>query len=54
MLPHVEKRRYQLLASLSPHVNFDDAAMLLQAIQEGKLSRAMMGLNVYLLLSDVD
>ncbi|ORZ02512.1 Alg9-like mannosyltransferase family-domain-containing protein [Syncephalastrum racemosum] len=54
MLPHVEKRRYQLLASLNPHVNFDDAAMLLQAIQEGSFSRAMMGLNVYLLLSDVD
>ncbi|CDS07737.1 hypothetical protein LRAMOSA01686 [Lichtheimia ramosa] len=52
MLPRVEDARYLLVASFNPHVNFDDGDILLDAIKEGTFSRAMIGLNIYLLLSD--
>mgnify|MGYP000066952823 CR=1 FL=1 len=52
MLPRVEDARYLLVASFNPHVNFDDGDILFDAIKEGTFSLAMIGLNIYLLLSD--
>ncbi|KAI8143935.1 Alg9-like mannosyltransferase family-domain-containing protein [Fennellomyces sp. T-0311] len=54
MLPKLENGRYLLIASFSPHVNFDDIQTLLDLLIQGKFSRALMSLNVYIVLTDED
>ncbi|KAL1933501.1 hypothetical protein VTP01DRAFT_7591, partial [Rhizomucor pusillus] len=51
-LPRLENHRYLLLASFGPHVNFDDIGWIVQSIKTRTFSSALLGLNVYLVLSE--
>ncbi|KAG2224178.1 hypothetical protein INT45_001296 [Circinella minor] len=52
LLPKLENGRYLLLSSFTPHVNFDDIQLLIELILQGKFSRALISLNVYMVLTD--
>ena len=52
LLPKLENGRYLLLSSFTPHVNFDDIQVLIELIMQGKFSRALISLNVYMVLTD--
>ncbi|KAI7855226.1 Alg9-like mannosyltransferase family-domain-containing protein [Circinella umbellata] len=52
LLPKLENGRYLLLSSFTPHVNFDDIQLLIDLILQGKFSRALISLNVYMVLTD--
>ncbi|KAI9496535.1 Alg9-like mannosyltransferase family-domain-containing protein [Zychaea mexicana] len=52
MLPKLDDGRYLLLASFTPHVNFDDIPVLMDLLIQGKFSRALMSLNIYMVLTE--
>lgn len=52
ILPKLGNHRYLLLASFNPHVNFDDIALIVESIREGRFSKAMMSLNLYLIINE--
>ncbi|KAI9278949.1 Alg9-like mannosyltransferase family-domain-containing protein [Phascolomyces articulosus] len=54
LLPRLEDGRYLLLSSFTPHVNFDDIQVLMELTMQGKFSRALISLNVYMVLTDED